>query len=195
MEKSFSLSGYASLDIICDANASTYSVVISKKPYGCDPIAATLNLDEWKSLAIQLPSIKAMAQVAWEEIGAGVTPSLQQVQRALSVNYLLTLNAYTAPNGNVYVTTGIRRYFINDQGESVPKKAGGVSLSYEELSNLAQREEAINEYLGNCLSSVKTIVVNGHEDIRAAHQLVDQFWHMGWGKCRLVLEKPSAKMD
>ena len=195
MEKSFSLSGYASLDIINDANASTYSVAITKKSYGCDPIAATLNLDEWKSLAIQLPSVKAMAQVAWEEIQAGVTPSLQQVRRVLSKNYLLTLNVYNAPNGNVYVTTGIRRYFINDQGELIPKKEGGVSLSYEELSNLTRQEEAINEYLGNCLSSIKIIVIKGYEDVRAAHQLVDQFWHVGWGKCRLVLEKPAAKMD
>ena len=194
MEKSFSLSGYAKLDIIGDLNASTYSVAITKRAYGCDPVTSTLNIDEWKCLAIQLPSIKAMAQLAWEEIRAGITPSLQQVRRVLSDNFLLTLNAYTAPNGNIYVTTGIRRYFNNGQGELIPKKEGGISLSYEELCNLTQQEEAINEYLGNCFSSMKIIVVKGIEDIQAAHQLIDQFWEMGWGKCRLVLEKPSANL-
>lgn len=192
MEKMISLSDYASVNIINNLNDVSCSVAFTKQSYGCDPVTVTLNQDEWRSLEVQLPSITAMAKLAWDEIQAGITPSLQPVQRKLSDKYVLMLSAFAAPNGHVYVVTGIRRYFINKQGDLTPKKEGSVTLSYHELCCLAQQTDEINDLLSNCLANVKSVVIHGYEDVQEAQKLLEQFWKVGWGKCHLILNKPST---
>ena len=195
VEKSFPLSGYASLDIVGNPTTLTYSIHLSKKPYAQEPVVAALSLEEWKYLTTLLPAIRTSAQEIWEEVQAGRTPKLTQVQRVLSDSFLLRLNAYTAPNGNVYVTTGIRRYFTIAEGEMVLKKEGGVTLSYEELVNLVNKMDEINDYLSYLHSNHKHVAINGFEDVMTAQQFIQNFWKMGHGKCRLVLEKPASQTD
>ena len=194
-EKSFPLSGYASLEIVGNPTTLTYSINLSKKPYAQEPVAAALSLEEWKFLSTILPSIRSSATEIWEEVQAGRTPSLTQVQRVISDSFLLRLNAYTAPNGNVYVTTGIRRYFTIGDGEMIPKKEGGVTLSYEELVNLVNKMDEINDYLSYLHSNHKHIIIHGIDDVMTAQQFIQNFWKMGHGKCRLVLEKPAIQND
>ena len=193
-EKLFTLSGYASLDIVGNPTTLTYSVNVLKKPYAQEPVAAALSLEEWKYLSTLLPAIRASAQEIWEEVQTGRTPSLTQVQRVISDLFLLRLNAYTAPNGNVYVTTGIRRYSTID-GEMIPKKEGGVTLSCEELVNLVNKMDEINDYLSYLHSNHKHIIINRIEDVMTAQQFIQNFSKMGHGKCRLLLEKPATPSD
>ena len=190
-EKTFALSGYANLDIIGNAVNVIHSINVTKRAFGKDPITAVLSLEEWKQLALILPSVKESAQKIWDEIQAGTTPSLNQSQRILSDKYMLILNAYTAPNGNHYVTTGIRQYFYGSDGQMLPKKGDGVTLSFEELCNLTTHASEVDKYISLCLSNARVFALRNVTDMFEAQRYVEEFWKSSSGRCRILLEKPD----
>ena len=191
-EKTFALSGYANLDIIGNAMNVIHSINITKRAFGKDPITAVLSLEEWKQLALILPSVKESAQKIWGEIQAGTTPSLNQSQRILSDKYVLILNVYAAPNGNRYVMTGLRQYFYGSEGQMLPKKDDGVTLSFKELCNLATHAGEVDKYISLCLSNSRVFALRNITDMFEAQRYVEEFWKNSSGRCRILLEKPNA---
>ena len=105
---------------------------------------------------------------------------------------MLILNIFTAPNGNNYITTGIRLYYYGKEGQMLPKRDGGVTLSFEELSCLVDKLDEINSYISAALSNVKTFVMRSVKDMFNAQRFVEDFWKNGAENgscCRLFLEK------
>ena len=186
---SFTLSDYASLEITGNAIDSINSIDLKKRAFERETVVAALTLAEWKALSIILPEVESSAKRAWEEIQEGKNPSLDPVQKVLSSRFMLIMNAFTAPTGSIYVTTGIRQYFMGLEGVLLPKREGGVTLSIEELTTLAKKVDEINEYIAAALCKTKKFVIRDVCDMFSARRCVEEFWESGRGRCRLVLER------
>ena len=194
-EKSFQLSDYTHLDIIGHAVDFVHTINLTKKSFDKNISTAILTLEEWKELALILPNVKENAQCAWNKIQAGETPLLHEMHRILSDRFMLILNIFTAPNGNNYITTGVRLYYYGKEGQMLPKRDGGVTLSFEELSCLVDKLDEINSYISAALSNVKTFVMRSVKDMFNAQRFVEDFWKNGAENgscCRLFLEKRSS---
>ena len=191
-EKSFMLSNFAHLDIINHAVDSTYNINLTKKPFDKNITTATLTAEEWKELALILPNVKEVAQRAWNEIQEGKTSSLNQLHRILSDRFMLILNSFLAPNGNSYITTSIRLYYYGKEGQMLPKRDGGVSLSYQELTYLVDQLDEINACISAALSNEKTFIMRSVRDMFSVQRFVEDFWKNGTENgscCHLFLEK------
>ena len=149
--KTFTLSAYTTLEVAACIDSPQCSVKINKKVFDRDPIVVTLTVEEWKSLASNLPSFQATGKMIWDEIQAGTPITFRQNQKTLSDRFMVTLNAYTAPNNSTYVSTGIRQFYLNPTGQMRPKKEGGVNLSYEELTALHLCMDGINDTIATAL--------------------------------------------
>ena len=193
--KTFTLSAYTTLEVAACIDSPQCSVKINKKVFDRDLIVITLTVEEWKSLASNLPSFQATGKMIWDEIQAGTPITFRQNQKTLSDRYMVTLNAYTAPNNSTYVSTGIRQFYLNPTGEMRPKKEGGVNLSYEELTALHLCMDGINDTIATALSSLKIVQLFSIQDVIAVNKIVEDFYSMGHGKCRLILEKPCVQSE
>ena len=76
-----------------------------------------------------------------------------------------------------------------------PKKEGGVNLSFEELTALHLCMDGINDTISTALSNLKIVQLFSIQDVIAVNKIVEDFYSMGQGKCRLILEKPCVQAE
>ena len=76
-----------------------------------------------------------------------------------------------------------------------PKKEGGVNLSFEELTALHFCMDGINDTISTALSNLKIVQLFSIQDVIAVNKIVEDFYSMGQGKCRLILEKPCVQAE
>ena len=76
--KTFTLSAYTTLEVAACIDSPQCSVKINKKVFDRDPIVVTLTVEEWKSLASNLPSLQATGKMIWDEIQAGAPITFRQ---------------------------------------------------------------------------------------------------------------------
>ena len=194
--QSFRLSAYASVKIVSEnEDTSSWRLSFSKKPWGKDKVTVNLTIGEWDVLSKALPSLKTTAEFLYTEIKKGDEhPTLQNIQRKLSDKYVASLCAFKAPNDEYYIITSIRQYEKGEKGLKL-KKENGITLNYEELHALVKHSSDITTQLGSVVAQYKTITLTSEEDLESAKNLLDDFWNVGSGKCRFLLEKKVEKKE
>ena len=190
--RSFNLSNYASVEVSAMVYAPACAINIHKSMYAREPVDIQLNRREWECLANYLPNIYHTARSMVNDVQAGKTVEIHQEPRKLSNRFLLTLSVFQAPNGKTYVTTGIRRYFINEEGVEVPKREGGVNLSFEELESLFAQLSAIGEEVLDVVRDFRMVHLHDSQSIVEVTRVAEEFLKSGKGNFRLVLTKPEV---
>ena len=126
----------------------------------------------------------------------------------LSHHWGIFLSIVQSHDGKCYVTFALRKFYLNKYNEmrpSVPKRKdlgngnvkkepNGLSLSYEELQNLADAAREVNLVLVGRSSSAQVLTVTNERELADFIQFVRDFMYHGKnasfdGKLRLILDR------
>ena len=216
--RSFTISHWAHVEAYIDEIVATSFIEISKRGYQKPRSVARVSLTEWNKLSAVYPELMEKANemqtyakrindrnaqrtrsVEGEEQeamdsgveGAEATPEFTSaIQKLLTEDLMMSLNVFHAPNGNAYVTLGIRRYFKDSRDGSLKmKKDNGVTLNYADLLSMEAVIGDVNSLIAQRLATTRVVKLVNGDEVMAAKRIVDDFYHFGSGRCRLVLEK------
>ena len=192
--RSFNLSSYAYLTVSVCPYSPTCTINIHKSVYSHEPVDIKLSRREWQCLANFLPNLYATAKTMQDDVRASKPVENHEEPKRLSDRFLLTLSAFEAPNGKTFITTGIRRYFTNQEGKEIPKREGGVNLSFEELESLFALMTEITEEITVSVENYKMVRMCSSRAIAEVTKVAEDFMHSGEGYFRLLLNKPETTM-